>query len=231
MIFLVVALSFIGCVALLTGGYLFGAKKGQGVRAELEGELDKLSSELKALHSETRKDLHRVLEAVQAHEKLEELLEPIAVREKLGLELSRVEYSLQNSLNTLFEETAKIPGLERLVLSDESGLLLTASGGHSSKLEALAGSSSLLFVLSDRFKRVGIPSPNAFVAHDDKNATLYRIFSVDGARYMLSVISSNPNMSPSMFDGIVHKLQSLLSKTESPFIKAISQQHISNAHC
>ena len=75
------------------------------------------------------------------------------------------------------------------------------------------GAASLVLMLADRAESSSEPKPLGVVMHDESNRmVVFRIFSVDGARFVLTAAARGRPLLPNTLDPIVGKLEIVLAR-------------------
>lgn len=141
------------------------------------------------------------------------LLRPMVERERLGLELTRLDANLsgRSGLSQLLSTMAKRAGFSTVLVTDNSGLPLAESDG-SKDVDVLCASNGLLLNLIDRIASNGGPAPLAVVLKDNDNRiALHRIFKVDGQRYVLTAITSGNFLPPDVLDPALTRIEQVLT--------------------
>lgn len=163
-------------------------------------EIERLGTEARSRQSDEKGALREV----------ERLLSPYIEREKLLLDLARIDGVTRGGLPDLLDTIAKKAHFASIVLSDESGLPVAASRGTRDP-ESVAATSSLLFTLADRVAQTGAPAPIAVLVHDEANETiLHRLFRVDGGRFLLTATGRGNRVMPETLDPTLHSIERAL---------------------
>lgn len=172
----------------------------QAARAQREAE--RLSSEAARRGDDQKGALREV----------ERLLAPYIERERLLLDLSRLDGTARGGLPDLLDAIARKGNFASIVLADEAGLPLAASRG-TRDAESVAATSSLLFTLADRMAECGSPAPLAVLVHDEGNETiLHRLFRVEGGRYLLTATGRDRGIVPETLDPALHTIERALAR-------------------
>ncbi|MEZ4301263.1 MAG: hypothetical protein R3B70_40385 [Polyangiaceae bacterium] len=176
-------------------------------------EVQRLLSEVQRLSSEVHR---RTSDQSGALREVERLLAPYAERERLLLDLARLDGAARGGLPDLLDAIAKKANFASIVLSDESGLPVAASRATRDP-ESVAATSALLFMLADRIAECGLPSPMAVLVHDEANETiLHRLFRVQGGRFMLTAAGRGRGLVPETLDPTLHMLERVLLREALP---------------
>jgi hypothetical protein len=141
------------------------------------------------------------------------LLRPMVERERLGLELTRLDANLsgRSGLSQLLSTMAKRAGFSTVLVTDNSGLPLAESDG-AKDVDVLGASIGLLLNLIDRIACNGAPAPQAVVLRDsDNRIALHRVFKVDGQRYVLTAITSGNFLPPDVLDPALTRIEQVLA--------------------
>ncbi len=204
---LVALMVLASAIALVTGGFLFGARKGRAARAELlaahrahEATIESLRADLAARPT------------TDLREELDRALRPLVDRDRVGDALAEIApgRSLAD-LPRVLDAICARGKLAAVVLGDEVGLPLGASSS-ATDVEVLAGVSSLVLTLADRSSEAGA-RPLAVLVHDDANRRiLHRIFSVGDARFVLTAVARGRDLGTDALEPAVDKLEALLGR-------------------
>ena len=186
MIMPAVVLGVIASILLLLTGYLIGVKRGAHAR-ELLRE--------------------------QNLSQMQEVLAPLAQREKLAYELRELEVKQgsRGDLTLLLDEMAEKGQFWAVLLSSEEGLPLAASS-NAKDLDRLAAISTLSLLFADRLGQDDAPSLLSLMLYDEANkATLCRVFNVNQQRLILTAVSTGADISPTALDPALVKIDAALS--------------------
>src|SRR5271165_2908398 len=209
MILLSVVLGLAAALLLLGAGYLFGIR--QGVEAR---------ESLRSLNRNFARDLARYRErTLQPRQEddglratLQDILSPLVQRERLSIDLSRLEGGLgqHRDLTAVLDQMAEKGNFSSVLLSDAQGWRIAASSATQDP-ERLGATASLLLLMADRIGRDGAPTPLSLMVYDTSNTTtLCRLFSVGNQRLTLTVVSTGGQLSPSVVDPALVKLNAML---------------------
>jgi len=147
-----------------------------------------------------------------AMREVERVLAPYIEREKLLLDLAKIDSGSKSrsDLPSILDAIASKASFGSIVLSDESGLPVAASGGTRDP-EGTAATSSLLFTLADRLAAHGQPQPIAVLVHDEANETiLHRLFRAGPARYLLTATGRSRGVVPETLDPTLDTIERAL---------------------
>lgn len=170
-------------------------------------QADKAQREIERLSSEARS---RKDDQNGALREVERLLSPYIERERLLLDLARIDGASRSGLPDLLDAIAKKAHFASIVLSDESGLPVAASRDTRDP-EGVAATSSLLFTLADRLAERGSPAPIAVLVHDEANETiLHRLFRVETTRFLLTASGRGHGVMPETLDPTLHSIERAL---------------------
>ncbi len=176
-------------------------------RLAWKDQADKAQREIERLSSEARS---RKDDQSGALREVERLLSPYIEREKLLLDLARIDGAARGGLPDLLDAIAKKAHFASIVLSDESGLPVAASRDTRDP-EGVAATSSLLFTLADRLVERGSPAPSAVLVHDEANETiLHRLFRVEAGRFLLTATGRGHGVMPETLDPTLHSIERAL---------------------
>lgn len=192
-------LALVSAAAFFAGGYLLGARAGQGAREALRAEL---------VRAQDGDGAARELRA-----QMDGLLRPMAERERLGLELTRLDQDLAThaGLPRLLSSIASRAGFSTVLITDDAGLPLAVNEG-ARDAELLGASASLLLTLVDRVVQHGAPAPLGAVLRDSENKNvLHRIFRVGHERYVLTAVASGGFLPPDVLDPTLVRIERLLT--------------------
>ena len=145
---------------------------------------------------------------------VERVLAPYIEREKLLLDLARIEggSNTRSDLPRILETIAKKASFASIVLADESGLPVAASRGARDP-EGVAATSSLLFTLADRLAAHGAPAPMSVLVHDEANETiLHRLFRAGDGRYLLTATGRGRGVVPETLDPTLDTIERALTQ-------------------
>lgn len=212
------------------GGFLMGARRGDAARQALQdSEAEARAAEARALARAEAAVAHAAqladrpapasaaLDEARLREVVQEALAPVVAQERLGTDLAALQAGDGRSdLNRLLEAIAHTAGLEAVLLSDASGLLL-ATSAHADRAEIRAGVSALLVTLAEQLVRTGEPAPLAFVIHDEAQRTaISRVFSVDGERFLLTAVAAGRSLAPTALDPVLRHIERLMDDWTNP---------------
>jgi hypothetical protein len=140
------------------------------------------------------------------------LLGPIVERERLGLELARLDPSLstRGALSQLLSAVAKRAGFSTVLITDDNGLPMAQSEG-AKQIEMLCATLGLLLNMVDRISSNSGSHPLAVVLRDaDNQVSLHRLFKVEGQRYVLTAIASGGFLPPDILDPVLARIERAL---------------------
>jgi hypothetical protein len=196
---------------LLSAGYLLGIRSGHRARAEIAVQNAALSDEVTRLRErdkQHRKDDETLRAAIQR------VVMPLVHKEQVSMDMARLEGGTdqQRDLAALLTQMADKGNFSAVLLSDDQGWPLAASGAATEQ-ERLGATSSLLLLLADRLSRDGSPTPTSLMVGDAHNRmTLCRLFTVEDQRLLLSVVGVASQMAPLALDPALARLGAVLSK-------------------
>jgi hypothetical protein len=156
--------------------------------------------------------LTRDLHVRELSETVSGLLGPIVERERLGLELARLDPSLSSrgALSQLLSAVAKRAGFSTVLITDNNGLPMAQSEG-AKQTEMLCATLGLLLNMVDRISSNGSSHPLAVVLRDsDNQIALHRLFKVEGQRYVLTAIASGGLLPPDILDPVLARIERAL---------------------
>lgn len=182
-----------------------------GKLAAVEGELGRARADLAAVE---KRAPHAAGESVAT---LRAMLAPVLEREKLAHDLSSLQAKVGlRDLPKLLDAISDAGGFSAVVLSDDAGLPVAASanaGASAQMLDRLVGAASLVLMLADRAESSSEPRPLGVVMHDESNRmVVFRIFTVDGARFVITAAARGRPLLPNALDPIVGKLETVLAR-------------------
>ena len=191
-------------------------KQRQAREEQVERAQISATAENKALREATaiaQRESERLSSAQNgALREVERVLAPYIEREKLLLDLARIEGGTcsRQDLPRILDTIAKKASFASIVLADESGLPVAASRG-SRDPEGTAATSSLLFTLADRLAAHGQPEPMSVLVHDTANETiLHRLFRAGEARYLLTATGRGRGVVPETLDPTLDTIERAL---------------------
>lgn len=194
---------------LLAAGYLIGARKGADARRGLQVLNRNFAKEVARLR-ELAQQPRGVDESLRSA--LQDLLSPLVQRERLSIEMARLEGGLgqQRDLTAVLDQMAEKGNFSAVLLCDAQGWRIGASSATQDP-ERLGATASLLVLLADRLGRDGAPSPLALMVHDTANTTtLCRVFTVGQQRLTLTVVAAGSALTPSAVDPALARLTAML---------------------
>lgn len=201
-------------VFLLTAGYLLGVKRGAQARERLR--MQTLAQTQEAARLRERLTQETAGPEGNLKDTIEELLAPLIERDRLSFELSRLESQseLHSDLNLLLAQIAEKGNFATVLLSDNEGWPLAASG-NTNDLDRLGVTASLLILVADRMEVAGAPAPLALMVHDAANmVTLCRIFRVGDHRLALTAVSPSALLTCTALDPALVKVDAALLDRE-----------------
>ena len=201
-----VAFAIMAAVLLFLSGWIIASRKAQSVRLALEAQISQHTSRTSALEAK-----------LESNKQFQTMLAPVLEREKLTLSLLNLASDpTHRDLPELLDAIAEAGHFSTVMLSDNAGLPVATStniAASPDSIERLVGATSLMLVVADRADTNGEPRPLGFVVHDESNRmACYRIFEVDGNRFLLMVTTRARQLLPSSLDPIVGKVEATLSR-------------------
>ena len=213
-----------------------GARRGEAARLALQdSEAEARAAEGRALARAEAAVAHAAqladrpapsaggLDEARLRQVVHEALAPVVAQELIGTDLAALDAGQGRAdLNRLLDAVAKTAGLEAVLLSDASGLLL-ANSAHADRAEIRAGVCALLVTLAEQLVRTGEPAPLAFVIHDEaRRSAVSRVFSVDGERFLLTAVSAGRALTPTALDPVLRQIERLMGDwtTSDPSLAA-----------
>lgn len=196
---------------LLTGGYLFGARKGFQAREFLRRQNLQQAQELTRLQEARSQQESGRDDSLRTT--IQQVLTPLIRREQLSLGLSRLKSSSGQSrdLSLLLDQIAEMGEFSTVLLSSEQGLPLAANGS-AQELDRLLATASLLLLVADRIVGQHAPAPLSIMIHDETNSTtLCRIFRTRDQRLCLTAVASGARLTPTLLDPALVKVDAVLS--------------------
>ncbi len=190
-------------IALRRAGSSSDSKPPEALRGQIDATLRALLGPL----------LERDSEARELREAVSGLLRPMVERERLGLELTRLDADLvgRAGLPAILTAVATRGGFSTVLISDDNGLPLATNEG-ARNTDLLGASTSLLLTLVDRIARDGGAAPFSAVLRDtDNRLVLHRIFRVGQGRYVLTAVGSGAFLSPDVLDPTLARIERVLA--------------------
>ncbi|AKV00821.1 hypothetical protein AKJ09_07484 [Labilithrix luteola] len=205
MIAAIIALAVMAAALFFTSGWFVAARSERRARATAEDALTACNQRNTTLEAE-----------LAAAREFQSVLSPVLVREKLTSDLANVKATGGlRALPRLIDEIADAGAFSAVTLSDDAGLPVAASTNVDlapDGVDRLVGTASLVLMLADRANLNGEPKPLGLVLHDESNRTVaYRIFGVEGARFVLTAATRGRLLSPDALDPLVGKLETVLA--------------------
>lgn len=230
MMFFLLALTSALMTAVLAGaGYVAGARRSSETRealllicAEQRRRITDLERRAAAATIREDIDLQGLLCVMRERDResrilgdtVRTLIGPLVERERLSHELSHLPRTTgaTGALAELVNAIADKGGFSAVLLSDDVGLPLATS--HSARdVDLLIGVSTLLLTLGDRIAMSGAAPPNSVVLRDgDGQSVVHRIFTVDGARYLLTAVARGTSLAPDSLDPALGAVEATLSR-------------------
>lgn len=220
-----IVLAAFAALALWVGGYLVGAGRGwrarEALHEQLDAALEKATRPAPAPAMPVEPPAPPPLPPTPTQPAFDAATIRAAIREEFahhrspedfGEAIARLPVGVgaRGGLSPLLDTIAEIGGFTTVLLSDEIGLPLAASGGGSD-VDSLAGVSSLLLTLADRVSDIGAPVPIAVTVQDVANRVLvHRIFRVGEERYLLTAVAHGRHVPPTMLDPAIGRIERLL---------------------
>jgi hypothetical protein len=157
--------------------------------------------------------LSRDLQTRELRDAVNDLLGPIVERERLGLELARLDPGLngQGGLSHLLSNMAMRAGFSTVLVTDNNGLPMGQSDG-AKRVEMLCATLGMILNMVDRIANSGGSNPLAVVLRDaDNQVAIHRLFKVEGQRYVLTAIASGSFLSPDVLDPTLPRIERVLT--------------------
>ncbi|MFO0549538.1 MAG: hypothetical protein U0271_14190 [Polyangiaceae bacterium] len=191
----------------------------QKLRATIEAQLRALS-ERSTKPEDLQKELKRAMapliereaETKGLRDLMQKAISPLLERERIGKELARLELSKPAELPSVLDAIAQNGGFSAVVLSDDAGLPLAASN-NTEDADVLAGSSSIVFTLTERAEREGRAAPVALVSHHaDNQVILHRVFDLQDCRLILTAVARGRMLTPDSLDPALGSIERVLQR-------------------
>ncbi len=225
--FVSLILAIFSSIILFGVGYIIGHKSGEQAREELQEQIEHLQNQISELKVRERElELSDKIESLiknreeESNRLVEKFLEPLLGKERLGEELIKIrdQISSRHNLPEVLELIGKTGGFLSILLCDSTGLPLASSGNFERGgflQETLAGLSSMLIMLSDKFHQVGAVHPKEIILSDQQEQILMnRILKIDGEQYLLMALSQGRLVWPGMLDPVAPIVEEILSKDD-----------------
>jgi hypothetical protein len=200
-------------VALFAAGYLCGVRRGAQARDSLRSDNLVLAQEigrLETLAYEQTAERDHILTT-----EIRRLLAPLVQNEHFSPSFAapNAGASRHCDVTNLLDQIAEIASFSTLLLCDDDGLPLAASGSTSDP-ELLAAVSSLCLLTADKIEANGLPPIQSVMLHDEAGATvLCRIFHASDQRLVLIAVSSSARLAPTALDPSLARLGAALAAT------------------
>ncbi|MCL2776651.1 MAG: hypothetical protein FWD73_01515 [Polyangiaceae bacterium] len=206
MIATTIVFAVMAAVLLFLSGWVIASSKAQSARLALEAQTSQAALRTNAPEAE-----------LESSKQLHTMLAPVVEREKLTLNLLNLaDDPTHRDLPQLLDAIAEAGHFSTVMLSDDAGLPVATStniAASPDSIERLVAATSLMLIVADRADTNGEPRPLGFVVHDESNRmACYRIFEVDGARFILTVTARARQLVPSSLDPIVGQLEATLAR-------------------
>ena len=157
--------------------------------------------------------LSRDLQTRELRDAVNDLLGPIVERERLGLELARLDPGLngRGGLSHLLSNMATRAGFSTVLVTDNNGLPMGQSDG-AKRVEMLCATLGMILNMVDRIANSGGSNPLAVVLRDaDNQVAIHRLFKVEGQRYVLTAIASGSFLSSDVLDPTLPRIERVLT--------------------
>jgi hypothetical protein len=157
--------------------------------------------------------LARDLHTRELRDAVNSLLGPMVERERLGLELARLDAGLsgRGGLSQLLSAMATRAGFSTVLVTDNNGLPMGQSDG-AKQVEMLCATLGMILNMVDRIATSGGSTPLAVVLRDaDNQVAIHRLFKVEGLRYVLTAIASGSFLSPDVLDPTLPRIERVLT--------------------
>lgn len=207
-----IVIALASALLLLTGGYLFGARRGAVARERLrqqtlrQAQVIEASRESAASFSSERDTSLRAT--------IEQALAPLFQRNQLSLDLSGLKAGTgePRDLTKLLDQIADVGSFSAVVLGDAEGLALAANS-RAQDPDRIAATSSLLLMTADRIASAQMSRPVSLMVQDESDkTTLCRMFKVQERRVTLTVVaSSDALLTPTALDPALLKVVGVLT--------------------
>ncbi|MCL2723395.1 MAG: hypothetical protein FWD69_03065 [Polyangiaceae bacterium] len=199
MIAAAIAFAILAAVLLFSSGWIMASSKAES-RVSLANErATSLEAEL------------------ESAKQVRTMLSPVLEREKLAADLSSLAADQKMlDLPSLLNAIAEVGSFAAIIVSDETGLPVATNASIATSPEGvdrLVGAASLVLMVADRADKLGEPRPLCFVVQDESNRMIcYRLFDVDGTRFLLTAATRGRPLTPNSLDPVVGKLEASLSR-------------------
>lgn len=214
MIAIALVISSASALLLLTGGYLFGAKRGGVAREHLREQALRQARDIDSLREEVTQTAVEREESLRAT--IEHALQPLVERDRVAIDFSQLKSGGGESRNLtdLLDKIAEAGNFTAVVLGDEDGLALAADSAAQDS-ERIAANSSLLLLMADRMTSAGLPQPLSMMIRDEGDkTTLCRVFKVQDQLLTLTAVATGlSRMTPSALDPALVKVARVLANS------------------
>jgi hypothetical protein len=179
-----------------------GAAKGEPLKSQIDASIRNVLQPLLAREQQTRE----LRDAVNG------LLGPMVERERLGLELARLDAgSGKGGLAPLLTAMAKRAGFSTVLVTDDNGLPMGQNDG-AKQVELLSATLGMILHMVDRISRAGGSIPLAVVLRDTENqVALHRMFKVDNRRYVVTATAAGGLLTPDLLDPTLARIERVLT--------------------
>lgn len=197
---------------LLTGGYLFGVRRGAVAREHLREQALRQARDIIALCDEAAQANVEREESLRAT--IEQALQPLVQHERFTLDVSQLKAGAgeRRNLTDLLGKIAEAGNFAAVVLGDADGLALAANA-RAQDAERIAANSSLVLLMADRMSGAGLAKPLSVMIRDDADQmTLCRVFQVQDRRLTLTAVAAGQSrLTPLALDPALAKVAGVLA--------------------
>lgn len=208
-----IPMAILAIILLWGGGYLIGKRSGLERESQLRSAHATQIAAARARTAKAEDALDKRLKKI-----VEESIVPLLGNASAPSPLTGLKSGTGRAdLAGFLDAIAQKGEFEYAILSDSRGLLL-ASSADAPRAEIRAGVSALLVTVAQQIVRAGEATPVSFLVHDEKGrSAISRLFSVDGQRFLITVLASGPSVSPTVLDPALEQVEQLMHDWTSPY--------------
>lgn len=194
---------------LLLAGYLAGLRRGSNERTRLRRVAEQQAA---VLHH--WKQRNAGLDDGTLKSTIEQVLAPLVERERQSADLARVGSAGQRrDLAPLLEQVAKVGSFRSILLSNEDGLVVAASG--SADFDAMAAATARLTGAAEQFTGQRGGALAVVVRDAADSTTLCRLFMTQGQTMTLTATSNDTRLTGVALDPALAKIETALAAQDA----------------